>query len=69
MSQQRQVPAWSFAITYIGLHDTDEAFIWLDKAFTERSGELRALRVDPIYDPLRSDPLFRDLQPRVGLVQ
>jgi tetratricopeptide (TPR) repeat protein len=69
MSRQRRVPAWSLAVTYIGLGDADEAFAWLERSYAERSGELRALRIDSIYDPLRSDPRFLDLQRRVGLVQ
>lgn len=66
MSRQKQVPAWSFAITNIGLGDTDKAFAWLDKAYAEHSFELRALKVDPIYDPLRSDPRYQDLLRRMN---
>jgi len=69
MSQQKQIPAWSFAINHIGLGDRDRTFFWLEKAYAERSGELRALKVDPIYDPLRSDPRFLDLERRVGLTE
>ncbi len=52
---------------YIGLGDKDKAFVWLDKAFAERSGGLRQIKTDPIYDPLRSDPRFTDLLRRMKL--
>jgi TolB-like protein/DNA-binding winged helix-turn-helix (wHTH) protein/tetratricopeptide (TPR) repeat protein len=67
LSRQTNVPPWSLAIIYIGLGETDEAFAWLEKAYAERSSDLRALKVDPIYDPLRRDPRFQDLVRRVGL--
>jgi TolB-like protein/DNA-binding winged helix-turn-helix (wHTH) protein/Tfp pilus assembly protein PilF len=67
ISRQTSTPPWSFAIIYIGLGQKDEALAWLDKAYAEHSSDLRALKVDPVYDPLRSDPRFQDLVRRVGL--
>jgi TolB-like protein/DNA-binding winged helix-turn-helix (wHTH) protein/Tfp pilus assembly protein PilF len=52
---------------YVGLGDKDQAFAWLDKAVAEHSPGLTALKVDPIFDPLRSDPRFQALLVRVGL--
>jgi hypothetical protein len=55
------------ANVYIGLGDKDQAFVWLEKAFQERSNALVWLKVWPLWDPLRSDPRFDDLLRRVGL--
>src|SRR6267143_3544086 len=51
----------------LGIGDKDEAFAWLEKAYSQHSNVLTSLKVDPIYDPLRSDPHFQDLLHRVGL--
>jgi len=52
---------------YIGLGEKDPAFVWLDKAFAERSDALRQIKSNPIYDPLRNDPRFTDLLRRMKL--
>src|SRR5437868_14464804 len=53
---------------YIGLRDKDQAFVWLDKAFAEKSDLMREIKTNPIYDPLRSDPRFTDLLRRMNLL-
>src|ERR1700722_12336822 len=58
-----------FVEPYIGMDRKDEAFLWLNKAYAQHSNALTALKVDPLYDPLRSDPRFEDLLRRVGLSQ
>jgi DNA-binding winged helix-turn-helix (wHTH) protein/TolB-like protein len=52
---------------YIGLGDKDQAFVWLDNSFEERSDGMRMIKTHPIYDPLRSDPRFTDLLKRMRL--
>lgn len=49
-----------------GLGDKEQAFIWLEKAYQDRSGGLIYLKVLPMLDSLRSDPRFRDMMRRVG---
>lgn len=61
------VPAFNIALVYMGLGEKDEAFEWLDKAYEERSSWLVSLRVEPIFDSLRSDPRFANLVHNVGL--
>jgi TolB-like protein/Tfp pilus assembly protein PilF len=65
----RYVPAANVAIAHIGLRNVEEAFKWLERAYAERSQALTYLKVDPVYDPLRSDPRFADLLHRVGLAR
>jgi len=71
LSKQKYVPAEYRARIYAGLGEKDKAFEWLEKAYEDRSiGTFPisyALRVDPIFDPLRADPRFQDLLRRMGL--
>jgi TolB-like protein/Tfp pilus assembly protein PilF len=53
------------AIIYASLGDTDQAMNWLEKAYDDRFNPGVLLR--PGFDPLRSDPRFRDLVRRTGL--
>jgi len=66
MSNQRHVSPASFALVYANLDDPDEAFAWLEKAFEQRSSYLRLLKVDPVFDPLRSDQRFQGLMTRMN---
>jgi len=52
---------------YIGLRDHDQAFVWLEKSFEERSDGMREIKTNPIYDPLRSDARFTSLLQRMKL--
>lgn len=47
-----------FAAVYAKLGDKDQTLAWLEKGWAERSPALQALRKDPHYDNLRSDPRF-----------
>lgn len=67
LAKQRFVPAFYIALLYTGLRDTDHAFEWLEKAHQERSGYLMEVHVDPMFDPLRSDPRFQRFVQRLGL--
>jgi TolB-like protein/Tfp pilus assembly protein PilF len=52
---------------YVSLGARDRAFESLAKAYAQRSYHLAFLKVDPVYDSVRSDPRFRDLLLRIGL--
>jgi Flp pilus assembly protein TadD len=57
----------NIALIYVGLGDNDQAMIWLEKAYEARFNPSILLR--PAWDPLRSDPRFKDLRHRIGLPQ
>ena len=59
----------AFAVAYIGMGENDKALLGLEKAYREHSSSLTALKVDPIYDPLRGEPRFQELVRRIGLAQ
>jgi len=67
ISKQKFVSAYLRAVVYAGLGENDRAFEWLEKAWLERCWFLIFLKVEPIFDPLRSDPRFADLVRRVNL--
>jgi serine/threonine protein kinase/Flp pilus assembly protein TadD len=69
LSQQRYVFPLGFAYLYAGLGDKEQAFTWLEKAYDGHSAALYFLKVDPIWDPLRSDPRSNELLGRIGLQQ
>jgi TolB-like protein/Tfp pilus assembly protein PilF len=69
LNQHRQMDPAPIALAYVGMDNKDETFAWLQKAYSEHSNALTALKVDPIYDPLRSDHRFQELLRRVGLAQ
>jgi len=56
----------SAAENYAQLGDKDQAFAWLEKAYKEHVGPMVTLKVDPAWDPLRSDPRFQDLLRRMN---
>ena len=51
----------------LALRDEERVFEWLERAYEERDSWMTTLRMNPRYDPLRSDPKFADLLRRVGL--
>ena len=51
----------------IAMGDKDQAFAWLEKAYQVRAGNLVWIKIEPKFDPLRSDPRFDDLLRRMGL--
>jgi len=52
---------------YVATGRKDQALAILEKAYSEHSNMLTAIKVDPVFDPLRGDPRFQDLMRHVGL--
>jgi adenylate cyclase len=67
MSSRQFVSPFCVATVYLGLGDHQRALSGLDKAYEVRSQWLTFLKVDKVYDPLRSDPRFIELLKKVRL--
>jgi len=69
ISKEKYVPAVSRVGVYVGLGEKEKAFEWLGKAYEDRSigSTFAMIKMDPIFDPLRSDPRFADLLRRMNL--
>jgi TolB-like protein/Flp pilus assembly protein TadD len=66
LTTQRYVAAYSFALTYIGLNDKEEALRWLEQSYQDRAGsDIGWIRIDPLLDPLRGDPRFEGLAEKI----
>ncbi len=65
-SSCRYVSPYAIAYLHCSLGDKDKAFQWLEKAYQERNSMLAFLKVDPLFDPLRSDSRFQDLVRRMN---
>jgi len=60
-------PYW-IATVHAGLGDKDQAFVFLEKAYAEKSWDLPSeLQSDLRIDNLRSDPRFQDLSRRLNI--
>ena len=46
------------ASVYVALGEKEKALEYLEKGYQERAGWMIWLKVDPIWDPVRSDPRF-----------
>jgi serine/threonine protein kinase/TolB-like protein/Flp pilus assembly protein TadD len=67
MSARQYVSPLYFAFVHIGLGDKEQAFVHLEQAYQERSTWLMWIKVDPRFDPLRSEPRFAELLRRMNL--
>ena len=67
ISKHKYVPALQMVVVNVGLGEKDKAFEGLEKAYDERSIAPAGIKVNPVWDPLRSDPRFVDLLRRMNL--
>ena len=67
MSSREYVSPYATAIIYLGLGNHERALDGLEKAYEARSQWMLWLKMDRIFDPLRSEPRFIALLKKVGL--
>jgi hypothetical protein len=66
-AKEKYVPPYFFARIYARLDERDRTLEWLREAYDRHSDYLVVLKVEPIFDPLRSDPRFTGLLRNIGL--
>jgi Flp pilus assembly protein TadD len=59
--------AATLLIAYSGTGQKERALELLQQMYAEHSNMVVQIKVDPMFDPLRSDPRFKDLLLRLGL--
>jgi len=57
----RYLAAPMIARVHLGLGEVERALDWLQKGLEERSYWMVFLKMDPVYDPIRSHPRFKEL--------
>jgi tetratricopeptide (TPR) repeat protein len=67
LAKESYVSPFNMATIHIGLGEVDEAFVWLEKAFVQRSRSMAWLNVAREYDGIREDFRYKALVRRVGL--
>jgi TolB-like protein/tetratricopeptide (TPR) repeat protein len=65
--QSRPIPDIYSAAIYVGLGEKDNAFAALDRDLANRVDRLVYTKVDPMSDPIRSDPRFAQLLAKMGI--
>jgi len=66
LAEESYVSPFNMAIIHAGLGDKDEAFVWLEKAYAQRSRSMAWLNVTNELEGLRADPRFDSLLRRIG---
>lgn len=69
LAKTQYVAPYYVATIYAALNQRDQAFAELEKAYLEHDWLLPRLKVDPLMDPLRDDPRFKDLLTRMDLTE
>jgi hypothetical protein len=64
---RRYISASNIALVYAALGKKDEAFAWLERAYSEHDSVVSVIASYPASQPLRRDPRFVELVRRVGL--
>jgi len=66
-AEKQYTSPYYVARVYFALKEIDLGFEWLSKTYQEQDYRLLEIKVDPVFDEVRSDPRFKALLKKVGL--
>jgi adenylate cyclase len=64
-SKREYVSPMAMAVAYARLGKAEQVLAWLGEGYRQRDPELSGLKVEPLFDVLRSNPRFQDLRRRM----
>src|SRR6266403_1190224 len=67
ISKHGYVSSYSIAEGYMRLGQKEKALEWLEKAYQEHDSGLVSIAVEPMFDPMRTNPRFVDIVRRMKL--
>jgi hypothetical protein len=67
VSKRSYVSPYNIAQIYARLGDKEQALIWLEQAYNNRDSKMTYAKVEPAFDPLRSDARFQKLLHRLAM--
>ncbi len=65
--EKKSACSFFVALIHMALDDKEKAFEWLEQAYKDRDFWLLFIKVDPLFDSLRSDPRFKALLKKINL--
>ncbi len=68
-SAKKYVSPFNIAVAYAGLKETEATIEWLQRAYDQHTSTISRIKVDPMFDFLRSDARFVELQEKLGLTE
>jgi tetratricopeptide (TPR) repeat protein len=66
-AEHRYVPPSAIAALHVRLNEPEQALAALEKGLAEKDGGMVELKVEPLFESLRTSPRFNELLHRVGL--
>jgi serine/threonine protein kinase/tetratricopeptide (TPR) repeat protein len=66
-SKREYIPPYGLACIYFALRKNNQGFKWMEKGYEERDYWQTYLKVEPMFESLRSEPKFKALLKKMGL--
>ena len=58
---------YMIAEDYFLLGDTDQGFVYLNRAYEKKATAMRIIKVGPYFDEIRDDPRYKEILKKMNL--